>query len=131
MKSELVMLKEETKDYMEKAAMANKNGIASKLLPETKYKSRIRAIQEKNNQTENATITSTKSSHTSSNKKFPPQNRNNELSSTTIVDFQLGLLDDNAEDKKEILKWEAEDYQESMQVLQDLADLIDKELDHL
>ena len=130
MKSELVMLKEETKDYKEKAAMANKNGIASKLLPETKYKSRIRAIQEKNNQTENATITSTKSSHTSSNKKFPPQNQNNELSSTTIVDFQLGLLDDNA-DKKEILKWEPEDDQESMQVLQDLADLIDEELDHL
>ena len=52
------------------------------------------------------------------------------MSSTTIVDFQLGLLDDNA-DKKEILKWEAEDDQESMQVLQDLADLIDEELDHL
>ena len=124
MKSELVMSKEETKDYMEKAVMAKKTGIASKLLPESKYKSRIRAMQGKKNQTENAT--STKSHFSPSSDK----NENNELSSATLVDFKIDCLDKN-EDKREILKWEGEENQETMQVLQDLQDLICEDLDHL
>ena len=120
------MSKEETKDYMEKAVMAKKTGIAFKLLPESKYKSRIRAMQGKNNQTENATITSTKYHSSPSSDK----NENNELPSATFVDFKIDLLDNN-EDKREILKWEGEENQETMQVLQDLQDLICEDLDHL
>ena len=42
MQPELVMSKDEARDYMDKAARVKKTGIAAKFLPDTKYQQRIR-----------------------------------------------------------------------------------------
>ena len=106
MKTELVMSKEETKDYMDKAKMAKKTGIASKLLPETKYKSRIRAIQrEKNNQTENQRILDDLTDLTSQQSTKPEIPLEFPICSTT---FNKELSIDNQETE------------ETLQILQDL-----------
>ena len=106
MKTELVMSKEETKDYMDKAKMAKKTGIASKLLPETKYKSRIRAIQrEKNNQTENQRILDDLTDLASQQSTKPEIPLEFPISSTS---FNKELSIDNQETE------------ETLQILQDL-----------
>ena len=47
MKAELVMSNEDAKDYKKRVDLCKKTGIASKLLPETTYRQRIKTLKEK------------------------------------------------------------------------------------
>ena len=112
MKTELVMSKEETKDYMDKAKMAKKTGIASKLLPETKYKSRIRAIQrEKNNQTENQRILDDLTDLTQSQQSTKPE---------IPHEFPICNQDRCSTSFNKELSIDNQETEETLQILQDL-----------
>ena len=112
MKTELVMSKEETKDYMDKAKMAKKTGIASKLLPETKYKSRIRAIQqEKNNQTENQRILDDLTDLTQSQQSTKPE---------IPHEFPICNQDQCSTSFNKELSIDNQETEETLQILQDL-----------
>ena len=75
MKAELVMSNEDAEDYKKRVDLCKKSGIASKLLPETTYRQRIKILKEKTE----INFQSTKSGESSNQNKDHNQNDQEEV----------------------------------------------------